>query len=144
MRQTILRLLDVDVPARLIQEVTSAIVPRHAPATHATALHILRSGACGKLVGPCLATQLNRLILQEIAEVPVDLMTPADLAQGVRRGVGEETRGNPDERSHGAEAMAAERVVGEEGEESHIAEAQAASGFTAPPAPTKAQKEEHE
>ena len=85
MRQTLLRLLEVDVPARLILEVVSSVVPWHAPATPATALHILRSGACDKLVGPTLAAQANRLILAEIAEVPVDLIAPADLAQGVQR-----------------------------------------------------------
>ena len=37
------------------------------------ALHLLRSGWCSKVVGPALAAQTNRLLLAEIADVPVQL-----------------------------------------------------------------------
>ena len=45
--------------------------------TRANARSILRAPKCSaKLVGPTLGTQLSRLILSEIAEVPVTLLSP--------------------------------------------------------------------
>ena len=85
MKATLLRLLEVDVSEACIRSVVLSVVPFHASPTPANALHILRSGLCRKLVGPALATQASRLILQEVAEVPVALLSPDDLAIGVRQ-----------------------------------------------------------
>ena len=84
-KATLLRLLQVDVPEALILSVMSSVVPFHASLTPATALHLLRSGQCNKLVGPALATQASRMILEEVAQVPVDLLSPDDLAIKVRQ-----------------------------------------------------------
>ena len=85
MKATLLRLLQVDVPEALILSVMSSVVPFRASPTPATALHLLRSGLCRKLVGNALATQASRLILQEVAQVHVDLLSPDDLAIKVRQ-----------------------------------------------------------
>ena len=63
MQQEIMRLLEVQVPSRLILQVVAPIVPLSFPPTAATALHLLRSSLCSKLVGPAMATQANRKIL---------------------------------------------------------------------------------
>ena len=85
LKATLTRLLQVDVPEALILSVIAQVVPWHASPTPANALHLLRSGLCCKLVGPALAAQANRLILREIADVPVSLLSPADLTTRVRQ-----------------------------------------------------------
>ena len=85
MKATLLRLLQVDVSEAFILSVMSSVVPFRASPTPANALHLLRSGLCSKLVGPALATQASRLILEEVAQVPVDLLSPDDLAIKVRQ-----------------------------------------------------------
>ena len=79
------RLLKVDVPRPLILTVASHVVPFHRPPTRANALHLMRSGLCADLVGPALASQVHRMILSEIAEMPVDLLSEAALALKVRQ-----------------------------------------------------------
>ena len=68
-----------------IRSVMLSVVPFHASPTPANALHLLRSGLCRKLVGPALATQASRLILEEVAQVRVALLSPDDLAIKVRQ-----------------------------------------------------------
>ena len=89
MKATLLRLLEVDVSEACIRSVVLSVVPFHASPTPANALHILRSGLCRKLVGPALATQASRLILEEVAQVPVALLSPDDLAIKVRQDLAE-------------------------------------------------------
>ena len=83
-QKTLQRLLSVHVPTRLIMQVLSPMVPLSLQPTPATALHLLRSQLCGKLVGPALAAQASRLILSEIAEVPVRLIPEQDLNLQIR------------------------------------------------------------
>ena len=85
MQQEIMRLLEVHVPSRLILQVVAPIVPLSFPATRATALHLLRSSLCSKLVGPAMATQANRKILAEISEVPVKMCAEQELNLNIRR-----------------------------------------------------------
>ena len=85
MRNTLLRLLQVDVPKQNILHAMSHVVPFHVAPTPANGLHLLRSGLCSKLVGPSLAGQVSRLILAEIAEVPVALLSDAELNIQVRQ-----------------------------------------------------------
>ena len=76
-RARIQRLVRVTVPIELIKTVMSDIVPLSLEPTRANARTILRAPKCSaKLVGPTLGTQLSRLILSEIAEVPVTLLSP--------------------------------------------------------------------
>ena len=79
------RHLQVEVPEALILTAMSPVVPWQVHPTRATALHLLRSEHCKKLVGPALAAQVSRLILQEVADVPVDLPSPDELALKVRQ-----------------------------------------------------------
>ena len=73
-RDLIQRLVSVTVPIELLQAILSDIVPLRMEPTRANARSILRAPNCSaKLVGPTLGTQLSRLILSEIAEVPVTL-----------------------------------------------------------------------
>ena len=72
-KDTLCRLLKVDVPNRLILQAMSPMVPFHAAPTPASALHLLRSGWCSKPLGPALAAQTNRLLLAENVDVPVQL-----------------------------------------------------------------------
>ena len=81
---TLQRLLGVEVPNGLIMTIMSPVVPLHAQATRAHALHLLRSSLCSKLVGPALASQVNRMILAEIAEVPVKLVSKDTLEQQIK------------------------------------------------------------
>ena len=85
MRENLLRLLHVDVPKEATLAVISQVVPLHAEPTPATVLHILRSGLCQKLVGKAMAAQANRLVLAEIADVPVGLISPVDANLQVRQ-----------------------------------------------------------
>ena len=85
MRENLLRLLHVDVPRALILSVMSPVVPFHAEPTPATALHLLRSGLCCKLVGIAMAAQAHRLILAEVADVPVGLLSSDEVALKVRQ-----------------------------------------------------------
>jgi len=84
-KDTLCRLLKVDVPSRFILQVMSPVVPFHVAPTPANALHLLRSGWCCKLVGPALAAQTNRLLLAEIADVPVQLQSDEALNLSVRQ-----------------------------------------------------------
>ena len=81
---TLQRLLGVKVPSRLIMTIMGPLVPLHAPATRANALHLLRSSLCSKLVGPALASQVTRMILAEITEVPVELVSKDTLEQQIK------------------------------------------------------------
>ena len=74
------RLLKVDVSKSWILAMCSHLVPFTMPPTRATALHLLRSGLCADLVGPALALQVQRQILSEVADLPVDLLSDAALA----------------------------------------------------------------
>ena len=84
-KDTLCRLLKVDVPSRLILQVLSPMVPFHVAPTPANALRLLRSGWCCTLVGPARAAQANRLLLAEIADVPVQLHSDEALNLGVRQ-----------------------------------------------------------
>ena len=81
---TLQRLLGVKVPSGLIMTIMGPLVPLHAPATRANALHLLRSSLCSKLVGPALASQVNRMILAEITEVPVEMVSKDTLDQQIK------------------------------------------------------------
>jgi hypothetical protein len=84
-QKTLLRLLQIQVRTRLIMQVVSPLVPLCQQTTSATALHLLRSSMCSKLVGPALAAQANRMIIAEIAEVPVKLFSEQEVNLGIRR-----------------------------------------------------------
>ena len=84
-RGVLLKLLKVDVPTQLILQVVSPVVPFHLQPTPANGLHLLRSGLCGKLVGPALGAQTNRLVLAQIAELPVNLFPEPELGLKVRQ-----------------------------------------------------------
>ena len=80
------RLVGVTVPIELINTVLSDIVPLNLQPTRANARSVLRAPKCSaKLVGPTLGTQLSRLILSEIAEVPVALLSPAAELLGLKQ-----------------------------------------------------------
>ena len=82
-KDTLCRLLKVDVPSRLILQVMSPMVPFYVAPTPASALSLLRSGWRSKVVGPALAAQTNRLLLAEIADVPVQLQSAEALSLSV-------------------------------------------------------------
>jgi hypothetical protein len=84
-QKTLLRLLQIQVPTRLIMQVVSPVVPLSLQTTPANALHLLRSSLCSKLVGPAVAAQADRMILAEIAEVPVKLFSEQEVNLGIRR-----------------------------------------------------------
>ena len=84
-QHTLLRILEVHVPSRLILQVVASLVPLSLQPTAASALHLLRSSLCSKLVGPAMATQANRKILAEISEVPVEMCAEQDMNQNIRR-----------------------------------------------------------
>ena len=84
-QHTLLRILEVHVPSRLILQVVAPIVPLSLQPTAASALHLLRSSLCSKLVGPAMAEQANRKILAEISEVPVKMCAEQDMNQNIRR-----------------------------------------------------------
>ena len=84
-QHTLLRTLEVHVPSRLILQVVAPIVPLSLQPTAASALHLLRSSLCSKLVGPAMAAQANRKILAEISEVPVKMCAEQDMNQNIRR-----------------------------------------------------------
>ena len=76
-RDLIQRLVNVTVGIELIKTIRPDLVPLSLEPTRANARSILRAPQCSaKLVGPTLGTQLGRLILSEIAEVPVTLLPP--------------------------------------------------------------------
>ena len=85
MQQEIMRLLEVQVPSRLILQVVAPIVPLSFPPAAATALHLLRSSLCSKLVGPAMAAQAHRKILAEISQVPVKMCAEQDMNMNIRR-----------------------------------------------------------
>ena len=86
LRDLIQRLVRVTVPLELIRTILSDVVPLSLQPTRANARSILRAPKCtAKLVGPTLGTQLSRLILSEIAEVPVTLLPPAAELLGLKQ-----------------------------------------------------------
>eukprot|EP00972_Heterocapsa_arctica_P082267 12123406-Heterocapsa_arctica.AAC.1 len=48
-------------------------------------MHVLRSSLAAKLVGPTLAIQLGRMILSEVAELPVPLLADIDVSLGIKK-----------------------------------------------------------
>ena len=85
-QDTLRRLVEVPVPRESLGHVLSAIVPMSLDPTRANAISILRShGCCSKLVGSTLATQASRLLLAEVAEVPVPLLSPDAVVLGLKR-----------------------------------------------------------
>ena len=88
LEESIRRLLDVTVPRQALRAVVSAIVPQSLDPTRANAYTILRSRACtSKIVGPTLGLQISRLVLAEVAEVPVALVPPGALILGLKRDI---------------------------------------------------------
>ena len=86
LQQTVARLVDVTVPREALHAVVSAIVPQSLVPTRANAYIILRSRACtSKLMGETLGLQISRLVLAEVAEVPVALVPPGALMLGLKR-----------------------------------------------------------
>ena len=73
------RLLHAYVPMQLILLVAYPMVPVHLAPTPANALHFLISSLCSQFVGHPFAIHANRLILAEIAEVPVQLLSDVGL-----------------------------------------------------------------
>jgi hypothetical protein len=83
-RDTLLKVVGMNVPTRLIIEVVSPVAPLKLATTPANAMHLLRSSLCSKLVGPALAAQANRLILAHIAELPVVTFSQEDLGLKIK------------------------------------------------------------
>ena len=73
-QKTLYRLLEVHVPTKLVKTVVGVLVPLNIETASIKAVHLLRSSLCAKLVGPALATQVDRSILAEISELPVVLI----------------------------------------------------------------------
>jgi hypothetical protein len=84
-RLTLVRFVGVDVPSNLIRQTFVHLVPFELEGTRANALHVLRSSLATKLVGPTLALQLGRQILQEVAELPVPLLSDMEVALGLKK-----------------------------------------------------------
>ena len=85
-RDLIQSLVSVTVPIELIKTILCDIVPLSLEPTRANARSILRAPHCSaKLVGPTLGTQLSRLILSEVAEVPVTLLSPEAVLLGLKQ-----------------------------------------------------------
>ena len=82
--KTLFRLVGVEVPRPLIAQTVSPVAPFNLDMTPANAMHVLRSTLATKMVGPVLAMQVGRLILAEVGEVPVVLLTEAALNLGVK------------------------------------------------------------
>jgi len=82
---TLRRLVEVTVPTTLILKLIWSFVPHHILPTRANAMHFLRSSNVAKLVGPALATQVSRLVLAQISEVPVTLMSDKDLHAAIKQ-----------------------------------------------------------
>ena len=84
-KDTIFRLVGIEVPLRLLVQILTPLVPLTLETTPANAMHVLRSSICSKLVGSTLAAQVNRMILAEIAELPVPLLTDQEMISGMKR-----------------------------------------------------------
>jgi hypothetical protein len=84
-RQTLKRLVDVEVPASLVSQTLGDLVPFQLEATPANAMHVLRSSLAAKLVGHTLAVQLGRRILAEVTDLPVPLLTDMEVSLGLKR-----------------------------------------------------------
>ena len=83
---TLDKLCGVRVPRESLAQVLSAIVPVSLDPTRANAMSILRVRGCSsRLVGRTLVAQMSRLILSEIAEVPVPLLSPDAVVLGLKR-----------------------------------------------------------
>ena len=74
MQKTLYRLLEAHVPTKLVKTIVGVLVPLNLETIPSNALHPLRSSLCAKLVGPALATQVDRSILAEISDLPVVLI----------------------------------------------------------------------
>ena len=85
LQENIARHLKVEVPAPMILKILSAMVPFRVPPTRANALHILRSSWCQEFVGSAMAAQMKGLILAEIADMPVQLLSERDLNMKIRQ-----------------------------------------------------------
>ena len=85
LQSTLQRILHVHVPTRLVGRVVAPIVPLNMEPTPSNALLILRSSLCQKLVGHAMAVQANRMILAEMAEVPVKLLPEPEFNLLVKR-----------------------------------------------------------
>jgi hypothetical protein len=83
-RQTLMRLVGVDVPVSLVSQTIGLLVPFNMNATPANAMHILRSSLAAKLVGSTLAMQVSRQILADVAELPVPLLTEIEESLGLK------------------------------------------------------------
>ena len=84
LQQTLFRLVGVQVPSRLINTIVSLLVPFHLEPTRANAMHLLRSSVCSKLIGTSMSTQVNRMILAEITELPVPLLSDVQMSIGMK------------------------------------------------------------
>ena len=73
-RKTLYRFLEVHGPTKLVKTVVGVLVHLKLETRSSNALHLLRSSLCANLVGPPLATQVDRRILAEISELPVALI----------------------------------------------------------------------
>ena len=85
--RTLQRLVGVSVPTKLILAVVTPLVPFDLTCTPANAMHLLRSSHCSRLVGTTLAEQVSRLLLAEIAELPVELLSTQELARKLKEEV---------------------------------------------------------
>jgi hypothetical protein len=83
-RQTLVRLVGVDVPVSLVSQTIGHLVPFNMAATPANAMHILRSSLAAQLVGSTLAIQVSRQILAEVAELPVAPLTAIEESLGLK------------------------------------------------------------
>ena len=73
-QKTLYKILEMHMPTKLVKAVVGVLVPLTLEKTPSNALHLLRSSLCAKMVGPALATQVDRSILAEIPELPAVLI----------------------------------------------------------------------
>ena len=85
-QQTLYRFLEAHVSTKLVKRVDWVLVPLNLDTTSSNALHILMYSLCAKLVGPALATQVDRRILADISELLVVLIPRKALHLNVWQG----------------------------------------------------------
>ena len=85
-QSTLQMILHVHAPATCVEKVVAHIVPLSMEPTPSTALLILRSALCQKLVGHAMAVQANRVILAEMAEVHAKLLPEPEFNLLVKKG----------------------------------------------------------
>ena len=85
-QSTLQKLLHARMPATCVEKVVAHIVPLSMEPTPSTALLILRSSLCRKLMGHAMAVQANMMILAEMAEVPVKLLPEPEFNLLVNKG----------------------------------------------------------